>query len=97
MTDERIGRSMKKCVNMRAPTSSAASAASRRLPRSRLALRPARRDDLHRLAGHHLEHAVDDDAVALVQAVDDHDVLLAVVVADDHRPHLRRSPPAFTT
>ena len=53
------------------------------------ARRRARRPTIcHRLARHDLEHAVDHDAVALVQAGLDHDVLLAVVVADDHRPHL---------
>ena len=67
MTDDRIGRSMKKCVNIAAATSSVRrlGAAARR---GRAGVAAGRRHDLHRLARHHLEHAVDDDAVAGVQA-----------------------------
>ena len=77
MTDDRIGRSMKKCVNMRYF-----------LAASALGRRRAGRDDRHRLPGDDLEHAVDDDAITFGEALRDDDVLVAVVVADDHRADL---------
>ena len=91
MTDDRIGRSMKKWVNMaRRPTSSLGRASAAALPAASPAFAaagaPARRSSP--AARHDLQHAVDDHAVTRVQAGDDDDVLLAVVVADDHRPHL---------
>src|SRR5437762_10461027 len=70
-TDDRIGRSMKKCVNMA------------------LGLQCGLRRKLHRLPRHHLQHAVDHHALAALQALEDHDVLRAVVIAHHHRPQLR--------
>src|SRR5688572_20364999 len=67
-TDERMGRSMKKCVNIE--------------------LLFCRLDDLHRLARNHLQHAVDHHPLAGLEAVDDDDVLVALVVAHRDRPQL---------
>ena len=87
MTDDRIGRSMKKCVNMACATSWRCRAPWPRGRRRRCSA--ARRHDGHRLARHDFQHAVDDDAVARVKSRQDHDVLVAVVVADDDGPDLR--------
>src|SRR5262245_31856204 len=85
MTDERIGRSMKKWVNT----------GPRLLLRRLVALfglarcGRARLADLDRLAGDDLQHALDHDAVAGPQAIRDQDVLLVGVVTDHDGPQLR--------
>src|SRR5689334_12705984 len=84
MTEERIGRSMKKWVNTGPRLLLRRLAAFFRLARcgrGRLA-------DLHRLTGNDLQHAVDHDAIARLQAVGDEDALVARVVADDHGAQL---------
>src|SRR5215470_407697 len=89
MTDERIGRSMKKWVNTEP-----------RLLLRRLAVlgrflggafrlaRAARLADLHRLPRNDLEGAFDDHAVAGRKARGDQDALLVGIVSDHHRPQL---------
>ena len=63
MTDDRIGRSMKKCVNMSATSWRRRSPSRGRPPRRG----STRRYDRHRLPRHDLQHAVDDDAITRVQ------------------------------
>ena len=92
MTDDRIGRRMKKCVNIaragcryfgRWPGGAAAKPLPRRRgpPQPPPSPAPAVPD--------HLQEPVDDDPVAGVQAAGDDDVLVADVVAHDHRPQRR--------
>ena len=92
MTADRIGRSMKKWVNMRCALFLLLSGFARFRARhpglggARLRC-SAGRGDLDRLPGNDLQHALDHDAVPGVQAAHDDDVLVADVVADDNRPH----------
>ena len=87
MTDDRIGRSMKKWVNM---ARRAYFFAARLLAAARLRAPAAAPGStiFTGWPGTTLQHAVHHHAVARVQAAQDHDVLVAVVVADHHRPHL---------
>src|SRR5213075_2936867 len=72
MTDDRIGRSMKKCVNMRRLLlASVVCFRGRRVDRGR----GTRCDDLHRLPRHDLQHTIHHDAIALGKTILDHDVL----------------------
>src|SRR5262249_45437166 len=87
MTDERIGRSMKKWVNTGLLLRRCL--ALRRLLGSAFRLgRRARLADLHRLTGNDLERAFDHDAVTRLEAVRDQDSLLVGIVADYDGPQL---------
>src|SRR5687767_11732894 len=97
MTADRIGRSMKKCVNTggRNPQSVRLVGAAALGPPAcrggrRLDAGHRRLHDLHRLPWDHLERALDHHPVAGMQAARDHDVLLLNVIADHHGAQLRR-------
>src|SRR5215831_8750811 len=83
MTDERIGRSMKKWVNTEPRLLLRCLDVLGRFPGG------ARLADLHRLPRNDLEGAFDDDAVAGRKARGDQDALLVRIVSDHHRPQLR--------
>src|SRR5438477_7570898 len=83
MTDDRIGRSIKKCVNMRRLLLGCGCVRG-----GCFCGRSAGGDDPDWLSRHGLHHSFDHDTIALGQSLLDHDVLVAVVITHDHRTHL---------
>src|SRR5882672_5759411 len=93
MTDESIGRSMKKWVNTEPRLLLRRLAVLRRFHGGALTLGRSRDRfaDLHRLSRNDLQRPFHHDAVARLQPARDQDALLIGIVADHHGPQLGRA------